>query len=192
MHKPILTLMTITLICAASLNALASDISKTSDASDASDIVLAFHGLCVANEGHYHDIEKVMPSIGGKRLPMDFVAGDPILGLPGTVAYTVPSFDGPGMVVAYVEEGDCTIISADIDPDAVREVLALTYKPTKVSQMETDASVTEVYLGQTDKTAGGPLLSLTYPKDYPNDTIGTLSLTGLGASDARLAENASR
>jgi len=142
--------------------------------STAQRILEAFNGLCVQNAKDFSNIDHMMPMLGGRELSKEFQQGDRAMREMGGNSYAL-AYDGFPLIVAYANEGGCSVIVRDIDRKNLVELVEQKMGAVHIHTAKQAIQTTDFFRIEDDAPNGGALIYLVYGEADTGWTEGTIS-----------------
>jgi len=162
MHRIILSIL-----IAVSIPVLA--VENKSEAQYTIEVLDAF---CIQNQTDFDNIVPMAVSAGGKILPNE--QADPAMRELGGKTVYVP-YNGRNYIVAFANEGGCTVVTKTIDLANLKSLLVKYFKIEQIDRQSSLSQVNEMYEVKEKGIYQGAVLSIVYAQIETGYTEGSIS-----------------
>jgi hypothetical protein len=133
-----------------------------------------FDSFCMQNGDNFSQIDKMAKGLGLKKIPKKIQEGDPVLARKGGNGYLMFK-DGNAFLIAYANNGACTVGVRKGNVNKIRKILLKNYKVKKISSQDEGMQVTEMYSFTDDSLYKGGVVWLSFEKDAVGSGVVRLS-----------------
>ena len=129
-------------------------------------------GFCIQNQDDFNNIVAMAQSAGGKALPNE--QADPAIKELGGKTVFVP-YEGRNYMVAFANAGACTVITQNIDPVNLKNLLAKHFQTKLIDKHSSLAQINEMFEVKAEGIYQGAIISLVYAQPESGYTEGSVS-----------------